>query len=143
MCRTSCRPYFENQGSASALGSLCTKATSAPASRIDDFTAATSAIASRQKVQPNDRSSTTSVGLLRLRSGESGGSDSIGRPLLALAPVFVEAANAVRQLLDRHGIQVVHPAEGLLVERQLAFGRDARGVGRQLRRDLARRFLQR
>src|SRR5215210_2213779 len=115
----------------------------APACSIDCFAAATSAIASRQKVQPNERSSTTSVGPVSERSGESGGSDSAGCPLFELAGVFIKSADAFGQFLDRHRILVLHPAIRLLVERDLLFRRGARAFQRQFRRDLAGRLLQR
>jgi len=91
-------------------------ATLAPLCSIADRADATSAIASRQKVQPNERSSTTSVVPLSDRSGESGGSDSSGGPLFELAAIVIEAADAFGQLLDGHRVLVVHEPERLFVE---------------------------
>src|SRR6478672_11522003 len=120
MCITSLRPYFSNQGSASSAASTCTNTMLASAAAISSFTAATSASASRQKVQPNDRRKMTSVSfessIGRFTGFPSGGGGFLHRPLFELARVLVELANAVGKLLHRHRIEVVHEAVGFFIE---------------------------
>src|SRR3954470_8780064 len=62
--------------------------------------------------------------------------------LLELARVGVEAPDALGELVGRHGVVVVTPAEGFLVHRELVDRLGARLLYRQLALDGAGRFRQ-
>src|SRR5207237_10785074 len=61
---------------------------------------------------------------------------------LELARVGVEAPDALGELVARHRVLVVQPAEGLLVQRDLVAARFLRELRRQAPLDRARRLRQ-